>query len=113
MKFIKLVIEPANYLGRLDVYKNLLQEISKVLSFVGYEVHEDGKIYPCVVANTLSEAEKRARDLLSKLQQRGAHASVLYYCRAELLDNNYFHAVFEANKGLFQRLRDLTGLTED
>lgn len=113
MKFIKLVIEPANYLGRLDEYKNLLQELSKVLSFVGYEVHEDGKIYPCVVANTLSEAEKRARDLLSKLQQRGAHASVLYYCRAELLDNNYFHAVFEANKGLFQRLRDLTGLTED
>lgn len=113
MRFIKLIIEPANYLGRLEQYRQLLLEISKVLSFVGYEAREDGKIYPCVVANTLSEAEKRARDLLSKLQQREAHSSVFYYCRAELLDNNYFHAVFEANKGLFQRIRDLSGLTED
>lgn len=113
MRFIKLIIEPANYLGRLEQYRQLLLEISKVLSFVGYEAREDGKIYPGVVANTLSEAEKRARDLLSKLQQREAHSSVFYYCRAELLDNNYFHAVFEANKGLFQRIRDLSGLTED
>lgn len=113
MHFIKLVIEPANYLGHLDYYKNLLTEISKVLSFIGYEVHEDGKIYPCTKANNLSEAELRAKNLLSSLKQRNGHPSVFYYCRAELLDNNYFHAVFEANKGLFQRIRDLSGLTTD
>lgn len=113
MNFIKLVIEPANYLGRLDYYKNLLIELSKVLSFVGFEVREDGKIYPCAKANNLSEAEQRANNLLSSLKQRGAHPSIFYYCRAELIDNNYFHAVFEANKGLFQRIRDLSGLTTD
>lgn len=31
----------------------------------------------------------------------------------ELLANNYFHSVFEANKGLFQRIRDLSGITTD
>lgn len=113
MRFIKLIIEPANYLGRLEKYQQLLLEISKVLSFVGYEVREDGKIYPCMQAKNLSDAEKRANNLLSKLRQRDGHPAVFYYCRAELLDNNYFHAVFEANKGLFQRLRDLSGLTED
>ncbi len=113
MHFIKLIIEPANYLGDLEHYHQLLLDISKVLSFLGYEAHEDGKIYPCVKANSLSEAEDRANNLLSKLKQRGGHPSVFYYCRAELLDSNYFHAVFEANKGLFQRIRDLSGLTTD
>ena len=27
--------------------------------------------------------------------------------------NNYFHAVFEANKGLFERIRELSGLCTD
>lgn len=30
-----------------------------------------------------------------------------------MLQENYFHAVFEANKGLFQRIRDLSGSLED
>lgn len=94
MLFIKLVIEPANYLGKLEQYQHLLLEISKILSFIGYEVHEDGKIYPCTPSKSLTDAEKRADNLLTKLKQRGGHPAVYYYCRAELLDNNYFHAVF-------------------
>lgn len=113
MHFVKLVIEPANYLENLNHYRSLLIEISKILSFVGFEVREDGKIYPCAKANNLSDAEQRANNLLSSLKQRNAHPSVFYYCRAELIDNNYFHAVFEANKGLMQRIRDLSGLTID
>lgn len=113
MHFIKLIIEPANYFGRLEQYQQLLLDISKVLSFVGYEAREDGKIYPCAQAKNLSEAEMRANNLLTKLKQRDGHPCVFYYCRAELLDNNYFHAVFEANKGLFQKIRDLSGLAED
>jgi uncharacterized protein (TIGR02391 family) len=38
---------------------------------------------------------------------------VLQYCTAELLADNYFHAVLEASKGLFERLRDRTGLDAD
>lgn len=97
----------------MDQYQQLLLKISKILSLVGYEAREDCKIYPCTQANNLSEAEQRANNLLSKLKQRNGHPTVLYFCRAELMDNNYFHAVFEANKGIFQRIRDLSGLTED
>ena len=38
---------------------------------------------------------------------------MLNYCRAELLDENYFHAVFEATKGVAERIRTLSGLTGD
>jgi uncharacterized protein (TIGR02391 family) len=41
------------------------------------------------------------------------HAEVLKYCRAELLQDNYFHAVFEAAKGLAQRIQDMSGIQTD
>jgi uncharacterized protein (TIGR02391 family) len=38
---------------------------------------------------------------------------VLKDCRAELLDENYFHAVFESTKGVAERIRLMSGLTAD
>lgn len=35
------------------------------------------------------------------------------YCRAELLDESYFHAVFEGIKGVADRVPGLSGLTGD
>ena len=35
------------------------------------------------------------------------------YCRAELLEENYFHAVLEAVKGIAERIRQLSGLSTD
>ena len=47
------------------------------------------------------------------LISRGTHPEVLKYCKSELLDENYFHAVLEAVKSIFARVRDLTGIHED
>ena len=41
------------------------------------------------------------------------HPEVLKYCRVELLQDNYFHAVFEAAKGLAQRIRDMSAVQTD
>ena len=38
---------------------------------------------------------------------------VFEFCRAELLDENYFHAVLEAVKGVAERIREISGLTSD
>ena len=46
----------------------------------------------------------------AKFHGRHIHPEVLKYCRSELMQDNYFHAVFEAKKGLAQRLRDSTGI---
>jgi len=39
------------------------------------------------------------------------HPDVLAFCRAELLQQNYFHAVLEASKSVADKLRTLTGVT--
>lgn len=61
----------------------------------------------------MSEAQQRAGRLRSKLIERNVHHDVLNFCRAELLQENYFHAVFEATKSVAQKIRDKTGLTGD
>ncbi|SAL09854.1 Protein of unknown function (Hypoth_ymh) [Caballeronia sordidicola] len=55
----------------------------------------------------------RAGRLKAALESRTVYEDVLSYCRAELLDGNYFHAVFEATKGVAERIRTLSGLNGD
>jgi len=47
------------------------------------------------------------------LKQRAVEPEVLVFCRAELLQENYFHAVLEATKSVATLLRFRTGLTSD
>jgi uncharacterized protein (TIGR02391 family) len=64
-------------------------------------------------ASDLDEALARANRFQAALMQRNVHADVLEYCRAEIFQKNYFHAVLEAMKSLTARIRDLSGLTSD
>jgi uncharacterized protein (TIGR02391 family) len=41
------------------------------------------------------------------------HPDVLTFCRAELVQDNYFHAVLEATKSVAAKIRSLTTLTAD
>ncbi len=41
------------------------------------------------------------------------HPDVLKFCRAELLQDNYFHAVLEATKSVSDKIRSKTHLTGD
>ena len=76
-------------------------------------LYKSGKFSETKQANTISEAQQKAINLKTTLESRNAHAAIFKYCKAELLDNNYFHAVFEANKGLFDRIRELSLHNED
>src|SRR4051812_12152627 len=44
---------------------------------------------------------------------RGVHPDVLRFCRAELVADNYFHAVLEATKSIADKLRAKSGFMED
>lgn len=46
----------------------------------------------------------------AELARRDVHPDVLRFCRAELVQQNYFHAVLEAAKSVADKLRTLTGL---
>jgi len=77
------------------------------------ELGNDGQLRRREAARTLSEAEARAGRLKAELLKRNVHSDVLRFCRAELLQDNYFHAVLEATKSVSEKIREKTGLSGD
>jgi len=75
------------------------------------EYGKDGKFYRRSKVATLSEAEERANRLRAALSQRNIEEDVFRFCKAELLQNNCFHAVLEATKSIAEKLRVRTGVT--
>ena len=113
LSFIARSLEPAKWAGKKSQYFILIENINIVLAFQGLEFKDDGKFYTTSKANTLSEAEKRAKKLRTVLEDRQVHDRVFAYCNAELLEDNYFHAVLEASKGVSDMIRSKTHLKSD
>lgn len=111
--FIQSFLIPARFVGRSEEFERHRQQLNTILAFSGLEYGQDGKMRPREAAQTLDEAEKRMKTIRMKFQGRRIHPEVLKYCSAELLQENYFHAVFEASKGLAQRIRELSGVHTD
>jgi uncharacterized protein (TIGR02391 family) len=113
LAFIRFALDPARYVGNRDSFEARRSGVNAVLVFAGLEFGEDGRFHKVSKAKTLEEAERRASQLRGKLRQRDVHQDVLRYCRAELLKDNYFHAVLEATKSVASKVREKTGLDLD
>ncbi|HAU1193390.1 TPA: TIGR02391 family protein [Legionella pneumophila] len=111
--FIQEAMNPVNFTDSHDYFEQKQDELNKVLAFAGMELGDDGKIRGKEVAKTLSEAEIRSKRLKNELQRRNVHPDILKFCKAELLQNNYFHAVFEATKSIADKIREKSGLDLD
>ncbi len=111
--FINRALDPVKFSRDREKFEWMRNELNVVLSFSGYGVREDGKVIRTKKATTLKDARARAGSLKSKLEERGKHSEIFKYCRAELLEDNYFHAVLESIKGVADRIRSLSGLTSD
>lgn len=111
--FIEHAMNPARYLDNQEKFFHFRYELNKILSFEGLCVREDGKLQKTKKATTINEAEARASKLREILLSRKVHPDILKYCKAELLVDNYFHAVFEATKSVAEKIRLKTGLTSD
>lgn len=114
VQFLMLYLDPARYVGSKELFESRREAVNKQLAFEGLEIDETGQ--PVALkekASTLNDIELRVKGLHDKLVQRNAHACIFTYCKAELIADNYFHAVMEANKGLFQRIRDISGVEKD
>lgn len=111
--FIGAFLTPARFVGRNTDFEQRREELNAILAFSGLEYGADGKFRSRQAARTLDEAESRLRTIQVKFRDRRMHAEVLKYCRTELLQDNYFHAVFEATKGLAQRIRDMSSVQAD
>ena len=111
--FIAHVMNPVRHVGNRDYFESERGKLNRVLAFSGLTLGEDGKLREATTARTLTEAEVMASALRKALVERKVHADVLKFCRAELLVDNYFHAVFEAAKSIAEKLRHKTGLGSD
>lgn len=113
LNFIQLAMAPSKHYDNLEWFNDTRFKLNQVLSFSGYFLGENGRISTSAKASTISEAAARASKLKEHLVSRNVHPDVLYYCREELLVDNYFHAVFEATKSVADKIRNRTGLTSD
>ncbi len=113
LDFTQSFLTPSRFVGRKEIFEDHRGELNAVLAFSGLEFGADGKFRKREAAHTLDEAERRVQTIRIKFQGRRLHPEVLKYCKTELMQDNYFHAVFEATKGLAQRVRDMSGVQAD
>lgn len=113
LNFISLVMAPANFVEDVQKFEDWRMRINQQLSFVGYELLPDATFKEIQAATTITDVKIKTDNLKKELEQRQTHLQIFNYCKEELLQNNYFHAVLEANKGLFQRIRDISGVEKD
>lgn len=112
--FLQLVLYPARYVDNPELFNTRRLAVNKQLAFEGIEIDDTGKAVALKEkASRLEDIELRVKGLKNKLEQRNAHNAISAYCKAELISDNYFHAVLEASKGLFQRIRDISGVEAD
>src|SRR5260370_955889 len=103
--------DPLHFTSEPEVFENRRTELNQVLIFSGFSLEKNGKLRRQQAAATLDEAQERANRLKAELRRRGVHHDVLAFCRAELIQSNYFHAVFEATKSVAEEIRSLPSLT--
>lgn len=113
--FIENALDPVSYTTseKRDKYNHLFEETNKVLLLIGLEIQKDGKIKQAVKATSLDEVDRRVNNLHRQLYNRAIHSDVSKYCIKDYLRKDYYDAVFEASKGLAQRVRDISGLSTD
>jgi uncharacterized protein (TIGR02391 family) len=113
LAFVKEAMAPVRYVQNRAVFQDRRNALNVALALAGYHLGEDGELRFVDKARTLSDAESRASRLHKQLVDRRVHSTVLRFCRAELLQDNYFHAILEATKSLSQRIREMTNLDLD
>lgn len=111
--FINRAMNPVSYARKRESFDWRRDELNVVLAFSGFYIREDGQVAESSRESTLAGARQRAGRMKAALENRGVHAEVLNYCRAEFIQENYFHAVLEAVKGVAERIRKLSGLVSD
>ncbi|MFI6505814.1 TIGR02391 family protein [Nonomuraea typhae] len=112
LRLVGEVMRPVRFTSTL-AFEDTRSAVNEALLYSGYKILDDGRVARTTAATTVAEAQQRADDLRAELSRRGVHPDVLHFCRAELMQRNYFHTVLEASKSVADKLRVLTGENGD
>jgi len=113
LSFIAKSLSPSRFINNVGMFNYLVAEVNSILAFHGLEYQEDGNFHKVTKISTLSEAQQRVEKMKMTIIERHLHRELLKYCREELVNDNYFHAVLEATKGLFAFIRQKSGIAGD
>ena len=113
LAFIRNAMKPERYVRCSERFEPMRMNLNRALSFAGLSVDESGTLSKAKRTRTLTEAERRARELKEALTARDVHPDVLRFCRAEFVADDYFHTVLEATKSIAHKIRNRTSLTDD
>lgn len=113
LQYVQRRMTPVSNQSDPALYNDRLATLNRILIHAGLAIGRDGNVSATARATTLDESRARLNQLRQRLTELGAHREVIRYCRAEIHDENYFHAVFEAAKSLPDRVRTVTGLSVD
>jgi len=110
--FLKSTMQPVRWTSDRAGFGAMREGLNTILAFSGLSIGDDGLIYRRKVARTHDEAAvaKRLRD---EMVRRKGHSEIFKYCTKELVAEDCFGAVFEATKGLAERVREMCGVDED
>lgn len=110
--FIQKTITPRRYNDH-KAFEADRTAISEKLLYEGYEVNEKGQVQQCKKAQTITEAKERSQKIKTKIRGMKIHSEIIKYCDEEWLNEDYFHAMEEVAKSVFDRLRHMTGVQQD
>ena len=113
LEFMQLFLNPVRFINKIEWFEERREKINWILSFNDLKFGDDGKFYMKDKARTLNEAVRQEQNFQGKMRQRDFHPEMLKFCKDELEREDYFHAVFEAAKGLAQRIREKSEIEED
>lgn len=113
LRVVREALQPVRFLRKADQYEHVRSMVNDCLRLLGVELTEQGKYRVVTATKTLPEVAARRKRLVDEMRRRGVHAEVIRFCKIDLLHEDCFGASLEATKGVAQRIRDMTGLTED
>ncbi|GAB4032278.1 TIGR02391 family protein [Spirosoma gilvum] len=113
LKFINIAMKPSRFIGQKEKFDFIRTELNKRLSFIGLILNESAIFNPIEKSKTITEAEIRVNRFRSKLESRSIYTKIYNYCNTELINENYFHSVFEAVKSIAEEIRLKISLTTD
>lgn len=110
LNFIKEVLDPVRFVNNGSDFNHYRERLNDILHFKGLAYTENKEFKRVNQVKSLDELPKRWR---TELEKRNIHYEIFKYCTSELLQDDIYHAVFEATKGLFERIRELSGVHKD
>lgn len=110
--FIQKTITPKRYDDNKQ-FESDRAAINEKLLYEGYEINENGELLQCKKAQTITEAKERSQKIKTKIRGMKIHSEIIKYCDEEWLNEDYFHAMEEVAKSVFDRLRQMTEIQQD